>query len=1692
MIDSIAAPYGARRFCIAATLQHSRNKLLFGAFLMASALCASNAQAQVSIASLGSPVTQNFDSLASTGAANAWTDNSTLPGWYATFNGGTGAFGNVYRADTGSNNAGALYSYGIAGTNAVADRALGSLSSGTPGTIYYGMRLVNSTGAAITSLTISYNGEEWRNGGNTTPQKLSFTYQIGAVGVITAINTPSTGWIADATLDFTSPIATATAAALDGNAAANRSAETDTLSINLPAGQEIWLRWTDVNDTGNDHGLAIDDLSVTANGTGPITPSLSISNVSLPEGNSGTTNFNFTVTLSASPTADVTVNYATADGSATAPSDYAAASGILTFPAGTTVLTQMISVGVNGDTTIEPDETFNVTLSNPANATLVTATGTGTIQNDDYPVYSIMQIQGHGAASPYANQTVTTPGNVVTAVGPKGFFIQDPAGDGDVSTSDGIYVYLGIAPTFAVGDLVTVTGQVQEYNGSSEIAASPTVTKTGTGTVPDAIELNPSTNPTTGICVGGNSTINPPVDGYQAANFACLDGMLVKMSDGVVTGATMGTGADGVHAGTASGFYATTGTTPRPFREIGAQYPGLTISGKTIPVFDGDPEIVEIYYGGLGFGGANYIYNAGQHFQVTGIIQGYLGTYEIYPQTLTTVGTAPTYPVPVPDSVAGTLTIGTQNMLHFFNNTADGADTSAYTDNCAGTGTSDTCPTAAEYSIRLQKMSKQIREVLKAPVVLGVEEVENRKVANDIVTQIHTDDPTLTYVPYSIPGNDPGGINIGILVRSDVTVNSVTQIYKGTTTTSCSTSGSTCLLNDRPPVLLDGVFNGYHFRLLVIYDRSLINLGVNDYVGTKRTEQAAQVASIVQTLQTTGATLAGAGNAQQAADGTITTGTFPITGDAAVPLIVVGDFNAYEFTDGYVDVTGMIMGTAVATQNQYWDQSGSYVAPHPALFDTGTAATPANHYSYNFDGYAQEIDHILLSSAGQNDFIAIGNAHGNSDVSEASGVSLDPTTAARTSDHDGQVVTLGYVVTPSASANGTISVATVQTVAKNATPVFTVTPNAGYLASVGGTCGGSLVGTTYTTNAVTTNCSVVACFSTAANYSVTTAVNGSNGTISPASQSVDACGSATFTVTPDTGYTASVSGDTCTVTNTSGTTWTSDTVLSACTVTATFAPVSVLVSTNAGSNGTITPSSQNVSYGSTASFTVTPDPGYTPVVTADTCTITNTSGSTWTTSAITSPCEVIANFTLNTYTVTASVAGTHGTITPATQTVNAGSRASFTITADQHYIANVSGSPCSVTSSGGNVWASTPITANCAVSVSFNYVAGFVPLQPARVLDTRLGIGATVDGQFAQSGPVGQNGELDLSVLGRGGVPISNVTAVVLNVTATDPTAAGFVTVWPTGSALPNTSNLNILPGDTIPNLVIVKLGAGNQVSLYNGVGSTDLVADVVGYFGLNSDLTSIAPARLLDTRPTASTTDGLYAGIGPVAANGQIDLPVAGRGGLPATGVGTVVLNVTATNPTAAGYLTVWPQGAPQPFASNLNFVAGLTIPNLVISQVGATGEVSLYNSAGTNDLIADVMGWFPANSELTPVAPARLLETRAGLPTIDGQFQGNGPLLTGGTLDLTVAGRGNIPSSGVSAVVLNVTVTNPTAPGFMTVWPTGSAQPLASNLNFTPGQTIANLVIAKIGSNGQVELYNSAGSTDVIVDVVGWFSGP
>ena len=356
---------------------------------------------------------------------------------------------------------------------------------------------------------------------------------------------------------------------------------------------------------------------------------------------------------------------------------------------------------------------------------------------------------------------------------------------------------------------------------------------------------------------------------------------------------------------------------------------------------------------------------------------------------------------------------------------------------------------------------------------------------------------------------------------------------------------------------------------------------------------------------------------------------------------------------------------------------------------------------------------------------------------------------------------------------------------------------------------------------------------------------------------------------------------------------------------------------------------------------------------------------------------------------------------------------------------------------------------------------------PLRILDTRAGAGMP------------PNSTLPLPISGRGTVPLSGAIAVVLNVTVTNPTAAGFLTVYPAGGSRPLASNLNFSAGQTVPNLVEVPIGAGGQVELFNYSGTADVIVDLEGWVGPAGNFGAglfnpLSPQRMLDTRDSR-----------PLDPAGTLDVQVAGQQGVPAIGATAVILNLTVTNPTAAGFLTLYPAGGSRPLASNLNFRAGQTVPNLVVVPLGNLGRITVFNSAGLTDVVADIEGWVSDGAGQTtgrlysPLPPARILDTRAG-----GQ-----PIGAAATLTLQVSGHGGAPAAGVVAVVLNLTATNPTADGYLSVYPHGAVA-AASNLNFVPGETVPNLVVVPVDGLGQIDIHNFSGSTDVIVDIEGWYS--
>jgi hypothetical protein len=241
------------------------------------------------------------------------------------------------------------------------------------------------------------------------------------------------------------------------------------------------------------------------------------------------------------------------------------------------------------------------------------------------------------------------------------------------------------------------------------------------------------------------------------------------------------------------------------------------------------------------------------------------------------------------------------------------------------------------------------------------------------------------------------------------------------------------------------------------------------------------------------------------------------------------------------------------------------------------------------------------------------------------------------------------------------------------------------------------------------------------------------------------------------------------------------------------------------------------------------------------------------------------------------------------------------------------------------------------------------PLPPTRVLDSRGATGGW-NARLVAGAP------RTVAVRGTGDVP-ATADAVVMNVTATDATANSYLTVFPSGGAAPSASNVNFAAGQTIANLVTVKLGADGKVAFANNAGATHVIVDVVGYYDTTSgDLFHVlAPTRVLDSR---GTTGGWNA---TLSAGAPRSLSLTGPGGLPA-GASAVVGNATVTGGTANSFLTVHPAGTGVPNASNVNFAAGQTIPNLTVVKLGTGGQIAFRNAVGSTHVVFDVVGYFAA----------------------------------------------------------------------------------------------------------------------------------
>jgi hypothetical protein len=398
-----------------------------------------------------------------------------------------------------------------------------------------------------------------------------------------------------------------------------------------------------------------------------------------------------------------------------------------------------------------------------------------------------------------------------------------------------------------------------------------------------------------------------------------------------------------------------------------------------------------------------------------------------------------------------------------------------------------------------------------------------------------------------------------------------------------------------------------------------------------------------------------------------------------------------------------------------------------------------------------------------------------------------------------------------------------------------------------------------------------------------------------------------------------------------------------------------------------------------------------------------------------------------------------------------------------------------------------PVASGAALSASG--AGAFTAVGPNRILDTRANLGI--------AGHLGTTSK-DLQVTGTGGVPSANVSAVVFNLTVTNPTTSSYVSVWPTGASRPTASNINFYRGWTGANLVTVKTGTGGKVSFFNGAGTVDVIADVVGWYsdsggsGAGNFQVLGTPTRLWDSRPT-SGLPGIHE---PMAGMSTLTQPVnLSSGGTSANAnVKAIVVTLTAVNPQAGGHFTVWSGVGNPPTASVLNWTANGVVANLAIVPVSpcvcpnspANGlpSIAIKNvSDGSTNILVDLWGFYDDGGlsdgfRFVPLsAPIRIVDTRSGLG-------GASTLYTGSVRHILA------PSSVVDAatalLVQNVT-SIPKNNTFLSLWPHGQSRPPVSNFNPRAGHTVAGLAYTAVGATNDFDVYNASGTNDVVIDVAG-----
>jgi RHS repeat-associated protein len=403
--------------------------------------------------------------------------------------------------------------------------------------------------------------------------------------------------------------------------------------------------------------------------------------------------------------------------------------------------------------------------------------------------------------------------------------------------------------------------------------------------------------------------------------------------------------------------------------------------------------------------------------------------------------------------------------------------------------------------------------------------------------------------------------------------------------------------------------------------------------------------------------------------------------------------------------------------------------------------------------------------------------------------------------------------------------------------------------------------------------------------------------------------------------------------------------------------------------------------------------------------------------------------------------------------------------------------------------------------------ANYIPTSPTRICYTVAGNPSGLTGTAAQCNgkTMGANSTLNVQVTGSGLPVPAGATAVVANVTLLDNSSGTFLTAYASGSSRPSTANLNATKvSDVVTNQITVGLGpngANAGITIYNALGTADVIVDVEGYYtasGTGSQYVPLSSQRICDTHsgnPSGLSAPETQCNAKTMGGNSFLAVQVTGTGYPVPAGASSVIVDVTAVNPSANTWLTTFTAGQSYPGVANLFAVPGSTVDKETTVALSSGGAIDVYNAYGTTDVYVDVEGYFTAGAnQYVPVASQRICDTRSGNPSNLTGFpsQCNGKTMAANsTLNVTVTGLVNVPSN-ATAVVVNLTEVSGTVPGTLTMYPAGSPRPTAPQVTFTTEVVNANEVTAKVGANGQVTVYDAGSTADVIVDLEGYYIPP